>query len=147
VGKARANVVTSTFGLSNDIVNTISASPEEHIQRLASGTLLSFATLASTEQIINALTTNIDPGVFFENAGHHEADLAYWNLMARYGYRDPLTATTTFGVSLPVIEAVASSTDPHLRYLAITVQEGFKLRFDEALIPEILNNNELTMAY
>lgn len=147
VGQTHPKVAAQTFSLSPATVELICDRPEEDMQVLASGALLSFTTLATPQQITAALNANIDPGIFFEDGGQHDADLAYWNLMARCGYRDPLKSTQTFGVERSVIDAVTNSTDAHLRHLAKTVQEGFKLRFDEALIPDILNNRTLTMAH
>lgn len=147
VGQTHPEVAARTFSLSPSTVAFICQRPENDMQILASGALLSFTTLATPEQISTALNANINPGVFFEDTSQHDADLAYWNLMARCGYRDPLKSTQTFGVQSSVIEAVTNSTDAHLRHLAKTVQEGFKLRFDEQLIPEILNNRTLTMAH
>ncbi len=147
VGQHHADVAALSFSLSNQMIDYLCSRPEEDLKLLANGALLSFTSLAENEQVLAALNANIDPCVFLEDSTGHDADTAYWSLMARCGKDDPFKASQTFGVNYEIIVATARSTDAHLRHLAKAVQTGFKLRFDETLIPEIIENDTLTMAH
>lgn len=147
VGQHHADTAAQSFNLSRPMIEYICNRPEDDLKLLANGALLSFTTLANTDQVLEALNAEIDPGIFLEDGSGHDADAAYWALMARCGKDDPLKASQTFGVNYETIVAAARSTDAHLRHLAKVVQEGFTLRFDEGLIPEIIENKTLSMAH
>lgn len=147
VGQQHATIASNTFNISTSMINYLCSRSEDDMKLLASGALLSFTTLATQEQVETALEAKIDPGVFLEDGGQHEADAAYWSLMARSAAIDAMKATQCFGVDYIIVEMVSLSTDAHLRHLAKTVQEGFTLRFDEELIPEIIETDTLSMAH
>ncbi|CAM5558552.1 hypothetical protein [Eoetvoesiella caeni] len=143
-GTQAPDLIRDSFDLTLETIEFIVSRPIEDMELLASGTMLSFTMVADESNFLKILgRRDYNKLVFLSRDDHHEYDAAYWLLMNRQASKDLMRTTQIFGVGVDLARAVANATDTQLRHLAITSQAKFVLRFDQALIPQILENSNV----
>ncbi len=142
---ANANpAAQANFNLSDETVEFLANQESTKIIQLASGTLLSFSLAVPESEIFNELAKPYSVETFVHRTEHHEFDAAYWLLMNRVAGEELYAATQVFGISLQMARSIAQATDLQVRHLATTVQTCFSLRFNQDLIPHMLDNTILS---
>lgn len=134
------------FGLHPSTVSLLAEADPDRLDRLASGSILSFSLQATSDEINSQIQQSYYPAVLIS----HEPDrfsIQFWSLVRELALKDPLVASQQFAIPRPLAKKIAKMTSSQICHLASRLTATFTFRFSEKLIVDLLTCAEDELRY
>lgn len=140
LARERPEEALARFAVDAHTVARMASATPAQLERLASGVLFSFRSAGSDQEILTRLTENYDRLVFL-NQQVDAFTSAYWFLIKRVAARGIEVASEVFGISQELCRHIATASDNQIRHMAVTIDTRIALRFDAAILDDLLDES------